>query len=91
LSDVGFTVTDRDPKGEPIRDGVGLKEVCEGTPFAIGLRVGDVVMALNGTKTTSPEALRRLLRPKLAQGSSILTFTVRRSSKTLDVPIPIKD
>jgi hypothetical protein len=91
LSDVGLTVSDRDQKEEPLQNGVRLKDVRKDSPFASGLRAGDVVTALDGTKATSPEVFRRLLRRKLGQGDPILTFTVRRSGKTLDVPIPMKD
>ncbi len=91
LSDVGLTVSDRDQKEELIPDGVRLKDVRKDSQFASGLRAGDVVTALDGTKATSPEVFRRLLRRKLGQGIPLLTFTVRRSGKTLDVPIPMKD
>ncbi|HEY7156128.1 MAG TPA: PDZ domain-containing protein, partial [Gemmataceae bacterium] len=91
LSDVGLTVSNRDQKDEPSRDGVRLKDVRKDSPFASGLRAGDVVTALEGTKATSPEIFRRLLRRKLGQGVPLLTFTVRRSGKTLDVPIPMKE
>jgi hypothetical protein len=91
FSDVGLTVSDHDQKEEPLQNGVRLKDVRKDSPFASGLRAGDVVTALDGTKATSPEVFRRLLRRKLGQGDPSLTFTVRRSGKTLDVPIPIKD
>ncbi len=91
LSDVGLTASDRDQKEEPIQGGVRLKDVRKDSQFASGLRAGDVVTALDGTKATSPEVFRRLLRRKLGQGIPLLTFTVRRSGKTLDVPIPMKD
>jgi hypothetical protein len=91
LSDVGLTVSDRDQKEEPIKDGVRLKDVRKDSPFASRLRAGDVVTALDETKIASPEVFRRLLRRKLGQGVPILTFTLRRSGETLDVPIPMKD
>jgi hypothetical protein len=91
FSDVGLAVSDRDQKEEPIQDGVRLKDVRKDSTFASGLRTGDVVTALDGTKATSPEVFRRLLRRKLGQGGPILTFTVRRGKEILDVDIPIKD
>ena len=91
LSDVGLTVSDRDQKEDPIQDGVLLKDVRKDSPFASGLRAGDVVTALDRTKATSPEVFRRLLRRKLGQGGPILTFSVRRGERTVDMSIPIKD
>jgi hypothetical protein len=91
LSDVGLTVSDRDQKEEPIQDGVLLKDVGKDSPFASGLRAGDMVTALDETKIASREVFRRHLRRKLGGGGPILTFTVRRSGKSLEVPIPIKD
>lgn len=91
LADVGLTATERDQKDEPIRDGIWIKDIRKESPFASGLRAGDVVMALDGMKTPSPEALRRLLRRKLALGGPTVNFTVRREMKTLDVAIPITD
>lgn len=91
LADVGLTAVDRDLRDKPIRDGVFLKDVSKKSPFAAGLRAGDVIAAIDGKKTSSKEDFRRLLRRKLAEGSLAITFTVRRADKILDVAIPVKD
>jgi hypothetical protein len=91
FTDVGLIVSDRDAKGEPVRDGIYLKDVLMASPFAPGLRAGDVVTALDGMKAASPEAFRRLLRRKLGPGGLPLTFTVRRAEKVQDVSILVKD
>jgi hypothetical protein len=91
LSDVGLTVAERDGKGEPVRDGVCLKDVRKGTIFSPALQAGDVVTAVDGTKAASQEGLRKLLRKRLAQGGPRITFTVRRAGQTSTVSIPVKD
>ncbi len=91
LADVGLVVADPDPRDQAGPAEVRFTEVRKGLPFASGLHAGDVVTALDGTKVTSKENFRRLLRRKLAQGGPNITFTVRRSEKRLDIPIPVKD
>lgn len=104
-SAAGLTVWQVDRDGHPIPDGNQLtkhgqadsgdglliKEIRKGTPFAAGLRTGDLITAIGGTKTPSKEIFRKVLRRKLAEGGPILSFTVKRSGKPVDVPIPIKD
>jgi hypothetical protein len=91
LADVGLTAADQHPRQQPDAEGVLLKDVSKDSPFTSRLRAKDEVTAIDGTKVTSTENFRRLLRRKLAQGGPILTFTVRRAKETLDVPISIKD
>jgi membrane-associated protease RseP (regulator of RpoE activity) len=91
LSDVGLAVAERDRQGEAVRDGVFLKEVRKGTLFAPGLQAGDIVTAIDGTKATSQEVFRKLLRKQLAQGGPRITFTVRRAGQTTEVAVPVKD
>jgi S1-C subfamily serine protease len=82
---------ERDGKGEPVRDGVCIKEVRQGTMFSPALQAGDVVTAVDGTKAASQEVLRKLLRKQLARGGPRITFTVRRAGQTSTVSIPVKD
>ncbi len=89
LPDGGQLVDDQERPA--LGDGVWIKEVRKDTPFAAGLRAGDVITAIGGTKTPSKDVFRKTLRRKLAEGGPILTFTVRRSGKTLDVSLPVKD
>lgn len=81
-----------DDNGRPLLGGgIWIKEVRKGTPFAAGLRAGDIVTAIDKAKTPSKEIFRKVLRRKLAEGGPTITFTVRRAKETLDVSIPIKD
>lgn len=90
LADVGLAVAERDSRKQPIDEGVQIKNIHKGSPFAPGLRVGDVVTALDGTKVISPESFRQLLRRKLAQ-NGMITFSVRRAEKLRDVVLLLKD
>jgi len=90
--DVGIIVSPRlAPQGHIVHDGIRVYEVRKGTPFADGLQTKDVVTAVGGTKTLSMETFRKVLRRKLAEGGPTLIFTVQRSGKTMDVPIPVRD
>jgi hypothetical protein len=91
LADVGLVGEDLPPREKSDAEGVRLKDVRKDSPFASGLCAGDVITAFEEKKTPTTEIFRRLLRRKLAEGEPILTFTVRRAGKTLDVPIAIKD
>jgi hypothetical protein len=91
LSDVGLIVSDREQREEPALDGVRLKDVRKGSPFASGLRAGDIVTALDETKVASIEDFRRQLRRKLAQGGPTINFTLQRSKETLKLSFPVKD
>jgi hypothetical protein len=91
LSDVGLTVAERDGQGEAVRDGVCIQEVRKGTMFSSTLQAGDIVTAIDGTKATSKEDFRKLLRKRLARGGPRITFTVRRAGKTSEIAVPVKD
>jgi hypothetical protein len=91
LADVGLDVADPPQSEKAEAEGVVLKDVRRNSPFAPGLRAGDFVTALDGTKTACPEDFRRLLRRKMGQGGPILTFSIRRGKETLHVDIPVKD
>ncbi len=91
LSDVGLEVADRDGQGEPVRDGICIKDVRKGTAFSLVLQANDVITAVDGTKAVSQEIFRKLLRKQLARGSLRITFTVRRAGRTLDVAAPVKE
>jgi hypothetical protein len=91
LSDVGLTMAEREGRGEAVQDGVCIREVRKDSTFSPALQAGDVVTAIDGTKAASPEAFRRLLRKRLAQGGPWITFTVRRAGQTAGVAVPVKD
>jgi membrane-associated protease RseP (regulator of RpoE activity) len=90
LADLGITAEDLPPHEKSDALGVLLKEVRKDSPFANGLRPGDRIIALEEKKTTTTEIFRRILRRKLAEDEPTITFTVRHSGRTLDVPIPMK-
>jgi len=54
-----------------------------------GLKVGDVILDVNGRKPDSAESLRRLLRDGLAVGDALVT--VRRGDKTETVKIALPE
>ena len=91
LADVGIAAEDLPRRDKSAAAGVRLKEVRKESPFAAGLHSGDVITAIEEMKTPTTEIFRRVLRRKLAEGGPLLTFTVRRAGKTLDVPLPVKD
>ncbi|HEY7158447.1 MAG TPA: hypothetical protein VH575_31170 [Gemmataceae bacterium] len=91
LADVGLTAEDLPSPEKSDAKGVLLKEVRKDSLFAKRLRPGDSIIALEDKKTPTTETFRRILRRKLAEDEPTITFTVRRSGKTLDVSIPIKD
>jgi S1-C subfamily serine protease len=55
------------------------------------LRPGDVITAIDEKKTPTIEIFRRVLRRTLAEGGPLITFTVQRAGKTLEVTLPVKD
>lgn len=89
--DVGIIAYNYYRKGKVVPNGARILKVCEGTPFASKLQPEDAVTAIDETKTPTFEVFRRVLRRKLAEGGPLITFTVRRADKTLEVPIPVKD
>jgi len=91
LSDVGITAENFTPREKSEPTGVRLKVVRKESPFAAGFRPDDVITAIEDKKTLTSEIFRRVLRRKLAEGGPILTCTVRRSGKTLSVPLLVKD
>lgn len=91
LADVGIAAEDLPAREKSGAEGVRLKEVRKESPFAAGLRAGDVITAIEDKKTPTTEPFRRVLRRKLAEGGPTLTFTVSRSGKMLDVPLHVKD
>jgi hypothetical protein len=91
LTDVGLATEDVPPLAKSDTTSVRLKDVRKDSPFASGLRAGDMVIAIDEKKTPTTEVFRRVLRRTLAEGGPIITFTVRRAGKTLDVPLPVKD
>lgn len=91
LADVGIAAEALPSGDKSVAKGARLKEVRKESPFAAGLRVGDVITAVEEKKTPTTEIFRRVLRRTLAEGGPIITFTVQRAGKTVDVAIPVKD
>lgn len=91
LADVGIAAEDLPLRDKMHANGVRLKDVRKESQFAAGLRAGDVITAIEEKKTTTIEIFRRVLRRKLAEGGPLITFTVFRAGKTIEVPIPVKD
>ncbi len=91
LNDVGLAAEDLPRREKEDAAGVRLKAVRKESPFAAGLRAGDVITAIEEKETPTTEIFRRVLRRNLAKGGPILTFTVRRCGRTVDVTIPVKD
>jgi hypothetical protein len=91
LSDVGLRVVEDGERGEVVREGVRIKDIGKGTPFSAALQAGDVLTAIDGTKASSKEAFRKLLRKRMARGGPRITFTVLRAGKTMEATIPVKD
>jgi S1-C subfamily serine protease len=70
------------------RNAVRVKEVAARKPFAeAGVQVGDVVAAMGDLTTDSPEAFRRVLRRRIAEGNDIV-FKVRRGDRPLEITVP---
>lgn len=81
-----------DKHGKPdYGDGVWIQEVRKTSPFAAGLRTGDVITAIDGKKAPTKAAFRKLLRRKLAEGGPAITFTVKRGETMREVAVPVKD
>jgi S1-C subfamily serine protease len=76
----------------PAPGGVQVTKVAEDRPIARGgLRTGDQVLAVDGTKVDSPDSLRRVLRHKHALGEP-MTLQVQRDGKPLKLMIsPLAD
>jgi S1-C subfamily serine protease len=69
--------------------GVRAKAVVGGKPFAkAGLRVGDVIAAVNGEVTDSPESFRRLLR-RAWVGQTAPVLRVVRQGRSLEIRVPV--
>jgi hypothetical protein len=83
-SEVGLTVG-------PGKGGVQVKGVKPGLRFArAGLKMGDQVLSVGGSRAASLEEFRRALRGKLAAGGAF-TLKVRRGGRVLDLSIPDRD
>jgi hypothetical protein len=76
---------------ESAEGGVRIKTAELGKPFAkAGLRVDDLVSALDGDAVKDAETFRRVLRAKLAvEGTTV--FKVRRGKENLQIPVAHKD
>jgi hypothetical protein len=82
-SRVGLTVASADA-------GVRLTAVEPGSPAAAaGLRLDDLVSALDGKRVDSPRTFRRLLRSAVVAGEG--TFSLRRGEKDCQILVPFVD
>ncbi len=73
---------------EPADGGVRVKTVDAAKPFAqAGLRAGDVIAAVDGTASASPEVFRRLLR-RAWVGDEGVALQVVRGGKTRQILVP---
>ncbi len=87
----GLKVRGDEPDNRQLREGVRIVEVGGESPFAGKLFAEDVITAIDEKKIPSMEVFRKILRRKLAEGGPIITFTVRREAKILDVLVPVRD
>jgi hypothetical protein len=73
------------------KEGVEVKVVGKGSAFAsAGVQPGDILTGISGKQVNSPETFRRHLRTVLANGTPF-TITARRSEKTLDFTVTVRD
>ena len=69
---------------------VQVTSIIDDKPFAeAGVRVGDIITAVNGKKPDSAESLRRLLRDALAIGDA--TVQLKRGEKTVTVKVTLPE
>jgi S1-C subfamily serine protease len=81
-ADVGVVV-------ESGKDGVRVKKVDETKPFAkAGVKEGDLITVLGGTKAESPDAFRRRLRTAVVMEEE-LTLELRRDGKIVKLTVPL--
>ncbi len=72
------------------RGGVAVSAVDRAGAFARrGLRPGDAILAVNGTATPTPEALRVALRQAKAAHRTRALFTIRRGDASARLTLPI--
>jgi S1-C subfamily serine protease len=90
-ADVGLTVEDLPRQDKANTEGVLLKDVRKDSPFASHLRNRDVITDIEDKKTPTTAIFRRVLRRKLAEGGPSFTLTLRRSGKSVEVTVPVKD
>ncbi len=72
------------------KEGVKVKKVHKGKPFARALREGDVVTAIGSARVDSPEGFRRVLRAALAEGTRFITLALRREDRPVEVRLRIR-
>jgi membrane-associated protease RseP (regulator of RpoE activity) len=70
---------------------VTVKKVPDGKPFAkAGLREGDRVLAVNGTKIGDAAALRKVIRQS-AMANKEAVFKVKRAEQTLELTVALTE
>jgi hypothetical protein len=76
---------------EEKEDGVRVKAVLEGKPFAkAGFKVGDQVLAINGEKLTKREDFRKGVR-RAAMANKEAVFKVQRPQNVVEIKVPLTD
>jgi hypothetical protein len=72
------------------KEGVKVKAMAKDKPFAAALRSGDIVKAVGGKETPTPETFLRVFRAALAEEGRSMSFTITRSGETKKVVVPMK-
>ncbi len=71
------------------RTGIEVREVTADAAYQAGLRVGDLIVAANGTETPTLPALRRILYAAGVDGD--VTCTVLRGGEELEIALTLID
>ena len=77
----------REHLGEARRAALIVVDVQAGSPAAVGLFVGDIILSLDGRAVSDPLDLRAVLRPERI--GQRLTVSVIRAGRLVDVPVTI--
>ncbi|MGV3722346.1 MAG: S1C family serine protease [Actinomycetota bacterium] len=74
----------------PVERGAAVAEVSEGSPAAkAGLQVGDVIVAIDGSKVDGSGDLRRILRGH--KPGDTVALTIRRDAQTVKVSLTLAE
>ncbi len=72
----------------PVREGLIVVRVVLGTPAeAAGVRQGDIIVSVNGSRVTRPAELRGVMEGSIEKGS--VTLEIVRGTATLTVEVPV--
>src|SRR5262245_268344 len=76
--------------GEPAKDGEGvpITQISTGSPAErVKLKVGEVILKIDGTPVTSPDKLRAILSDKKTDDT--VTLTLLLAEKAVDLKVPL--